>query len=131
MAGNQVNQRIVVRLRRNQLDESRVLADYDERSKILGRADHDYIRQLILVGHLFVSKFGADFSGVAAQTVALSTNESNNTGKELNPSSSHNESDTQTRAPEGAGSANQEVVVGTAIKRMAGIFGSGSGKAAS
>lgn len=125
MAGKQVNQRIVIRLRRNQLDESRVLDDYDERSKILGRADHDYIRQLILIGHLFVSKIGTDISGKTFEAVALSSNDSDNTGKERLPSSSPNESSAGTRAPEGAGAAKPEVeeVVGSAIRNMAGIFG--------
>lgn len=127
MAGNQVNQRIVIRLRRNQLDESRVLADYDERSKILGRADHDYIRQLILIGHLFVSTIGTEISGKSVEAVALSSNDSDNTGKERAPSSSPNESSATTRAPEGAGSMNPEVAVGSAIRHMAGIFG-GKGK---
>lgn len=130
MAGNKVNQRIVIRLRRNQLDESRVLADYDERSKILGRADHDYLRQLILIGHLFVSTMGTEFSGKSVEAVALSSNDSDNTGKERASFSSANESRADTRAAEAAGSVKSEEVVGSAIRRMAGIFGGigGNGK---
>lgn len=123
MSGNNVNQRIVVRLRRDQLDESRVLADYDARSNLLGRADHDYIRHLILVGHLFVSTMGSVVPGGLGEHVALSTNESDNTGKERSSSSPSNESNDGSRAPDGAGESKPGEVVGSAIRHMAGIFG--------
>lgn len=121
--GSYVNQRIVVRLRRDQLDESRVLADYEARSELLGRADHDYIRHLILIGHLFVSKIGSAVPGNSGEHVALSTNESDNTGKERAPSIPSNESKADSKAPETAGDPQPEEVVGSAIRQMAGIFG--------
>lgn len=121
MASERSYQRVQIRLRRDQLDEARVLDDYDERSKMLGRPDHDYLRHLLLIGHLFVSKFSGDSIGKDVEAIALSTNESNNTGKELVKTSPSNESKTSSDVQ--SQEAAPEIVVGSAIRQLAGIFG--------
>lgn len=108
--------KITFRLRPEQMDEANVLQDYDARSKLLGRADHDYIRRLLLVGHLFVSKLEVS----ELQSLALSTNESNNTEKEL-LNSSDNISNTQVKCKD-PNLSDPVVVVGAGIRGMAGIF---------
>lgn len=124
-----VNQRIVVRLRRDQLDEARVLEDYDKRSEMRGSADHDYIRLLILLGHsLMTMMSSAGIASIGAQSVALSANESHNTGKEPKPDHSHNESHAVNGALAENGKAEPAKVVGAAIRHMAGVF-SGAVKA--
>lgn len=121
MGEERAYQRIQIRLRRDQLDESRVLSDYEARSEILGKPDHDYLRHLILIGHLFVTQISSSNIGKACEGIALSTNESNNTGKELANDSNGNGSNASSEFPTEVGSP--EVVVGTAIRAMAGIFG--------
>lgn len=123
-----LNQRIVIRLRPDQLDESRVLKDYEARSDLLGRGDHDYIRRLILIGHLFVSRMHPDISGNASGTIALSTNESNNTVKEQMVTSSNNESHVVSAVPAQNEEAKPEEVVGLAVRHMAGILGNVKGQ---
>ena len=116
------NQRVVIRLRRNQLDEARVLKEYEERSTFLGHADHDYIRHLILVGHLFVSMSSTEMNGKNAEAIALSTNESNNTGKERESSSSSNQSRSDSTSQKESEATDAGQVVGSAIRQMAAVF---------
>lgn len=114
--------KITFRLRPEQMDEANVLQDYDARSKLLGRADHDYIRRLLLVGHLFVSKLEVS----ELQSLALSTNESNNTEKEHLTASNNESQQQEGKGPVTAvafGEAEPGEVVGSAIRGMAGIFG--------
>lgn len=121
--------KIIFRFRPEQLDEANLLKDYDARSQLLGRPDHDYLRRLALIGHLFTTRLEA--SGLSG--LALSTNESNNTGKEpasasTNESQQNGDGDTgQVRTPAPVAQVEPGEVVGTAIRQMAGVFG-GAGK---
>lgn len=123
MTADESYQRVQIRLRRDQLDESRVLSDYNERSKLLGRADHDYLRYLLLVGHLFVSRISTDNIREGVEGVALSTNESNNTEKERVKPSLTNESKTGSEIPTQDARPKADEVVGSAIRQLAGVFG--------
>lgn len=104
----QIWRKIQFRLRPNQLDEANMLKDYDARSQLLGRPDHDYIRRLLLIGHLFVSKL--EESG--ATSLALSSNDVSRPAAVPR----------QIEAEAVLESSSSEVV-GSAIRSMAGIFG--------
>lgn len=114
----QAYRKIIIRLRPDRLDEANLLQDYDFRSQKLESADHDYIRRCLLIGHLFVTNIEA-FGGKA---LALSNNESNNTGKEHSDIST-NKSNVSDPAPD----AQVKEVVGSAIRNMSKLF-SGSQK---
>ncbi len=111
--------KIQFRLRPDQFDEANVLKDYDARSQLLGRADHDYIRRLLLIGHLFISKL----DGTNTINLVLSSNESNNTEKEL-LASSDNVSNVKIQTQE-PNLSEPKKSVGLAIRGMAGIFSGG------
>lgn len=120
--------KIIFRFRPEQMDEANLLKDYDARSQLLGRPDHDYLRRLALIGHMFTTRLEAS----ALSGLALSTNESNNTEKQL-VVASNNESqqakageDGEIKVPVAPAQVEPEpgVVVGLAIRQMAGVFGS-------
>lgn len=115
-------QKLVLRLSASQPDEARLLADYEKRSDRLGRPDSEYLRRLALVGHALLSRIHPDLSGTAAEAVALSTNESNNTGKEPLEPSSPNESKADLVALGQVGEPKPEEVVGLAIRQLAGVL---------
>lgn len=116
-------QKLVLRLSANQPDEARILADYASRSERLGRPDSEYLRRLALVGHALLSQIVPNLSGIAVEEVALSANESNNTGKEPLPLSSDNESKSDLLGtPVLADEPAPKEVVGTAIRHLAGVF---------
>lgn len=126
MASKKDGQRIVIRLNPAQVDEAALLADYAGRSDKLGRQDHDYIRRLLLLGYLVERGLLAGNNENDRLGVALSTNESNNTGKEQQ-SVLDNVSHGATTIPAAVPPAD---VAGTAIKKMANVFKGASGSAA-
>lgn len=122
MPGKAAYQRVQIRLRADQLDESRVLNDYSRRSEILGRPDHDYLRFLLVLGHLFATKITSVEEGKTHEPIAISANESNNTDKERRDVSYYSESNATPN--DSVRVEEPEAVVGTAIRRLAGVFGS-------
>lgn len=115
-------QKLVLRLSASQPDEARLLADFEKRSGRLGRPDSEYLRRLALVGHALLSLVHPDLSDTALESVALSTNESNNTEKEPLASSSGNESKASLLAPGQVEAHEPGEVVGSAIRKLAGVL---------
>lgn len=115
-------QKLVLRLSASQPDEAQLLADYEKRSNRLGRPDSEYLRRLALIGHAFLSRIHPELSGDAVESVALSTNDSNNTVKEPLTPSSNNESKAILVASSHVGEQEPGEVVGLAIRQLAGVL---------
>ncbi len=79
--------RFVLRLSFKRPEEVAVMDEYDRRSKLLGKDDKEFLKDCLVVGcRLLLNK------DISINTIALSTNESNNTQKEHYASVLPNES---------------------------------------
>ena len=90
--------RFNLRLSLKRPDEVAVMNEYDRRSELLGQDDKEFLKSCLIAGFRVLSN-----EGLPNNSVALSTNESNNNEKQQSGSASANESNN------GAGEIRPEV----------------------